>query len=391
MKKSLIALAVLAASGAASAQSSVQLYGVADVWLGSAKTSNDVRVNGNGQKFSASSSERQTKLDSGGVSTSRWGLKGSEDLGAGLRANFQLEQGLALDTGSAGDGFNRVATVGFSSGLGAVTLGKQYTVYDDIRGVAENTFDANISASKGVWTDYNDNTANTIKYVSPSFGGFSGGLSYAFGEDKNTDADKKNSASSVLGLSLQYANGPLLVGYGYQKEKEGTKLKAFDQYNALAISTIDAFGSKLGLSADEIAAAKNDTVVPNVGPSATYNLLTASYNLGVAKLVGSYNRAKLAYDGSSVSAKEYQFGVEVPVAANLAIGAGYAHSKFDEAGEQLKNTGFSIAAVYSLSKRTAVYAAAKQAKQEYTYSETGYSESASSKTNIYAVGVKHTF
>ncbi|MGH8437257.1 MAG: porin, partial [Pseudomonas sp.] len=73
MKKTLIALAVLAASGAAMAQSSVTLYGVADVWLGSSK----VEVAGVGQ--------RQTVVDTSGVNGSRWGLKGAEDLGGGLK------------------------------------------------------------------------------------------------------------------------------------------------------------------------------------------------------------------------------------------------------------------------------------------------------------------
>ena len=72
MKKNLIAVAVLAASGAASAQSSVTLYGIADVWFGSAK-SGDLR---------------QTRIDSGGVDESRFGLKGSEDLGAGLKLSL---------------------------------------------------------------------------------------------------------------------------------------------------------------------------------------------------------------------------------------------------------------------------------------------------------------
>ena len=73
MKKSLIALAVLAASGAAMAQSSVTLYGIADVWFGGLKADQQ-----------AGNPDRVTKLDSGGVNTSRWGLKGSDDLGGGL-------------------------------------------------------------------------------------------------------------------------------------------------------------------------------------------------------------------------------------------------------------------------------------------------------------------
>ena len=74
MKKSLIALAVLAASGAAMAQSSVTLYGVADVFVGSAKT----EVGGAGL--------RQNVVNTSGINGSRWGLRGSEDLGGGMKA-----------------------------------------------------------------------------------------------------------------------------------------------------------------------------------------------------------------------------------------------------------------------------------------------------------------
>ena len=87
MKKTLIALAVLAASGAAFAQSSVSLYGIADIALTKAKGTS-------------------AQLTSGGVSTSRLGFKGTEDLGGGLKAIFLFEEGIDLTTCALkGDGF----------------------------------------------------------------------------------------------------------------------------------------------------------------------------------------------------------------------------------------------------------------------------------------------
>lgn len=94
MKKNLIALAVLAASGVASAQSSVTLYGLVDAYVGTSR----VKLSSPGV---ATSSTRQTVMDSGGFNTSRFGLKGSEDLGGGLKANFMLEAGFNVDTGAA--------------------------------------------------------------------------------------------------------------------------------------------------------------------------------------------------------------------------------------------------------------------------------------------------
>ncbi len=357
MKKSLIALAVLAAAGAASAQSSVQLYGIADVWFGQAKMTD--KVGG------VTTTDKQTKVDSGGVSSSRFGLKGSEDLGSGLKAIFTLEQGFDLDTGaqaSAGQAFSREASVGVAGNFGQVKLGKQFTAYDDIYGVANNTFDANVSATKHVWAPYTASANNTIKYVSPSFNGFSGAVSYSLGEDKAAGV----SAGSVGALNVQYANGPLVVAYGYQQEKSGSS-------NGANVGSIFFGDPDMQLDA---------------GEKATYNLLSGSYNFGVAKLVGGINTAKFNYAGAADDAKDnsYQVGVEVPLASNINLGVGYAHTKIKVGGDDFaKSRGFSAALVYSLSKRTTAYAAYLNAK---TDSEVNSDES---KTHVYAVGVKHAF
>lgn len=127
MKKSLIALAVLAASGAAMAQSSVTLYGIADVWVGrtSVTTAAGVKTN-------------TSVLQSGGLGGSRLGFKGTEDLGGGLKAVFALEQGVAVDTGAGGT-FNRQSYVGLAGGFGQVTFGNTWTAMDDVLG-ASNRF-----------------------------------------------------------------------------------------------------------------------------------------------------------------------------------------------------------------------------------------------------------
>lgn len=376
MKKSMIALAVMAAAGAASAQSSVQMYGIADAWFGSAK----VKASVGGESESLS----QTKLDSGGVSDSRWGLKGSEDLGGGLKANFQLEQGFALDTGKADSGFNREATVGVSGGFGAVTLGKTATAYDDIRGTANNTFDANVSATKSTWVAYAARANNTIKYVTPAFGGFSGGVSYAFGEDKAANANKKS--SETWALNAQYATGPLFVGFAHQTQKLG----AGSSFDALPLPGVFVSGlSALNISLADVAAELDLSMSDAVGAKVNYDLLTGSYDFGVAKLVGSFNQAKGTAEGldGSLKAKEYQIGVEVPLASNMALGLGVAQSRLKADGENIaKTTGYSAALVYNLSKRTTAYVAVNQTKLK---DELGYD--AELKSTLYAVGVKHAF
>jgi len=358
MKKSLIALAVLAAAGAASAQSSVQLYGVADIWAGQAK------ITANGEDL-----YKQTKVDSGGVNTSRWGLKGAEDLGGGLKATFQLEQGFALDSGKADAGFNRVTTVGLSGDFGAVTVGRDWTAYDDLTGLAKNTLGANISSQATTWVGYNGNPNNTVKFQSNTYSGFSGAVSYSFGEDKKTkDAndDVLGKATDTLSLNVQYANGPLAVGYAYQNAKN-----QFTATPGILLTAADLAG--LAIPA-EFKSVKVD------GSSTSYNLLTGSYDFGVAKLVGSINRAKF----EDFKANEYQIGVDVPLASNLILSGGYANSKLKSDGDEFAKTrGYSAALAYVLSKRTTAYAALNNTKLTIDGEET--------KATVYAVGVKHTF
>jgi len=335
MKKSLIALAVLGSvAGVAQAQSSVTLYGLADIWFGSQKTIVNGTDNG-----------RQTKVDGSGLATSRFGLKGSEDLGGGLKANFQLEQGFNIDSGTAqaaGSAFNRQSWVGLSGGFGEVQVGQTWSSYDDIRSSANDSFNANVAASFNTWYGYNDRFANSIKYISPTFGGFSGSVTYGLGENKTATT----SASNQTSLGLQYANGPVFVGLAYQSEKNGP------------------------------AANKK-----------TNTLLNGSYDFGMAKLVAGYNQAKNTAVVGELKAKEWNLGVEVPVANNLNLGLGYAQSKREVAGvDSAKATGYTASLLYSLSKRTTVYGVAFQA--ETKAAGTGV---VTDKNTTYAVGVNHKF
>jgi predicted porin len=321
MKKSLIALAVLAASSASFAQSAVNLYGVADVWFGSVKAGGVTT----------------TKLDSGGVAGSRWGVKGSEDLGGGLKANFKFEQGVNVDSGSgaAGQAFSRYSYVGFSGGFGEVKLGKTGTAYDDIWGSGNSAFDTALSAQNGVFRsgDYNWNPANTIYYASPSMGGFSGAFSYSLGENKTASTD----AGSITAINLQYGAGPLAAAFGYQTEK------------ATGSSTATEFTK-----------------------------LNGSYNFGVAKLIAGYGRKTTG----SPETTEFEIGADFPVSSALTLSGGFARSTDNAAAGDAKRTGYGFAALYTLSKRTALYGGFRSSKTDDTSAD---------DVTVFAVGVNHTF
>lgn len=332
MKKNLIALAILAASGVASAQSSVTVYGIADVWFGS--LNNGV--------------VRQTKIDSGAVSQSRFGFKGTEDLGAGLKANFVLEQGFNIDTGAqatAGQAFSRQSYVGLSSGFGEVRLGKTYTPFDDINGATTPGFDSALSPSVNVWlsTGYNANPANTVYYASPTYAGFSGAASYSLHEDKNIAAFAFNNKAGRTGsFNVKYEGGPVYAGLAYQFEK--------------------AAGA------------------PN---SVKFTRVNGSYDLGVVKLLAGYGRVsdqdQLGLGGKTT---EWQIGADFPVTSALTLSGGYARSKDNAALGSAKRSGLGLAANYSLSKRTSVYGGVQASRTETV---------GTVKADLYAVGIRHTF
>ena len=320
MKKSLIALAVLAASGAAMAQSSVTLYGIADVWVGSEE---------NGLN-----ADSDTKMGSGGLNTSRWGLKGSEDLGGGLKAVFKFEQGLDITNGNLkGNGFDRQAYVGLAGGFGEVTFGNTWTAMDDIVGASNSGFDSALSASTNVLAvnaNYADNPGSTIKYTSPSFGGFSGGLSYSMDGDSTVSED-------VVDFSVSYGAGPVAVNFAYQVQNNTTDAK--------------------------------------------YTALNGSYDFGMAKLLASYGQEKIG----AAKATDYQIGVDVPLSSAMVLSAGYAYSEDNAAAGDKERTGYGIAVGYSLSKRTTVYGGFRSSKEE-TAAGTKVDES-----SLFAVGIRHTF
>jgi predicted porin len=391
MKKTLIAMAALGAmAGAAHAQSTVTIYGLLDANFGSYKT-NQAEA---GRVVGIS----QTKIDSGGLNGSRWGIRVSEDVGGGMAVIGNLESGVNLDAGSSGQGgllFGRRANVGITSGFGTVTIGRNSSSYDDVSAdhammgatlfdpsntnngfstaqagaygtVAGNAVllnhNGNGSGAHVTWVGFNTRFNNSVKYVSPNFSGFSASVMYALGEDKTTTV----SASRTTSAYLKYANGPLVVSGGYQSE-----------------------------GATRTAALK---------PALTNTLLNVSYDFGVAKVGFGANRAKFKDVTTTVGAggtgvvaahelaaqKEYSLSVAVPLGATT-LSAGYARSKGDDLGT---SSGFGVQALYSLSKRTTLYVGAVSTKNySNVISNTNALAPTSSitRTSTYAAGIRHTF
>ena len=354
MKKSLIALAVIAASGAAMAQSSVTLYGIVDLNLASEKTTVTPAV----ASTPATNGKRQALVKSGNVNTSRWGLRGTEDLGGGLTANFKMEQGFDADTGASKAvpgfadtnpdtpaAFARQAWVGLAGGFGETRLGLTTTPFDDVSGASNAVWDSSLSPMNSVFKtagsgSYTSRPGNTIFYATPNFSGFTAAVSYSLGENKNATVG----AGSVASGYVAYANGPVAAHLGYQTEK--------------------AIG---GLVAKK------------------FLRLGATYDLGVAKLLGTYGKAENMGNVNDADATDYQLGVDVPVGAALTLSGSYAQSKNNATAGSEKRKGWGLGAKYALSKRSTIYAGFEADNAKTSAGVT------TKKHDIALVGINHKF
>ncbi|WPH19648.1 porin [Variovorax paradoxus] len=368
MKKSLTALAALAAAGLASAQSSVTLFGVVDAGVTyQSATSRDATTG-------LSSKQSKWSLANSGYNSSRIGFRGTEDLGGGLAASFWLEAPITNDDGATGvSTFNRRSTVSLSGGFGELRLGRDYTAtfWND---TIFDPFGTNGSGSSVINTVSGSTGLNNANYVRasnmvgyflpPNLGGFYGQLQYSLNENTRTSATDLTAATSssagrYVGGRFGYANGPLDV--------------------ALAV------GESVAVDTTSLTR-KVQTI--NLG---------ASYDFGPVKLFGELSNVKnkfdLAVGSSHDSYNGYLIGASMPVGAGV-IRASYSTVRYDEGaagitGEDPRAQKLAIGYVHNLSKRTALYATVARVNNRNDAAYTG-SLSAASTTGYGSAGVSYT-
>jgi len=248
MKKSLVALAALALVGAASAQSSVTMYGVADLSLAKA-TGSSAQMSGNGVMNNGSS---------------RLGVRGTEDLGGGLKANFNFEQGINAETGATDAvTFQRAANMSLSGGFGTILMGR--TLTPSFYGVAawELTGTANYSAvaSQFGFAGGPSRNSSQFTYTTPSMGGLSASIGYITDPDMGPAAD-----NAKLDMNVIYRGGPLTVGLSANKTEN--------------MSTNASLGAKYDLGMFQVAGSLQDAAGPSKGFT-----IGAGANLGAVSLV----------------------------------------------------------------------------------------------------------
>ncbi|ABB13225.1 porin [Burkholderia sp. Ac-20384] len=333
MNKTLIVAAAAASfATVAHAQSSVTLYGVLDA--GITYQSNVQTASGQGKsRFSMGS----------GIDQSRFGLRGSEDLGGGLKAIFTLESGFNIGNGKFANGnggmFNRQAFVGLSSQYGTVTLGKQYDATQDYlapltaTGSWGGTYFAHPLNNDRLSTNGDVALNNTIKYTSVNYAGLQFGGTYSFSNSTNFANNRAYSA----GLSYQY---------------QGLKLgAAYSQANNAGLSTsgavnpsVDTNGNAFGIQ----------------GRTRTYGI-AAAYAFGPAQVGAAWTQSRLDNQTNGLGtlrADNYEINAKYNLTPALGLGAAYTYTNAKQNGNSTHWNQFGVQADYFLSKRTDVYAQA---------------------------------
>jgi len=308
---------ICAVSGAW-AQNSVTLYGSMDA--GIAYTSN---VGGSSKWIE----------EQGNMQPDRWGLRGIEDLGGGLKTTFQLENGFYTNTGAfakAGTLFNRQAFVGLASDrLGTLTLGHQTPFSFDVLGPFTTAY---LAASWYAFHPGNiDQLAdtgvvpydNSVKYRSPSWYGFTLGAMFGLGNTTNF------STGRTMSYALSYANGPFKAGLSWSNEHNRSVSMA-----TTGIPTFQGQPSATYMASN----------VENMG-------VGASYAFGKLLVHGLYTRTKLESNGQSDTFQSYDAGANYQfTSANSVVGGAATSTLSGRRWTQLM-----IGDIYALSKSTQVY------------------------------------
>ncbi len=354
MKKSLLAVAVLGAFAGSAFAADVTLYGRIDTGLAYTHKDLDTGSAGKSDTF---------EMTSGFSTGSRWGIKGTEDLGNGYKVGFVLESGFRSDNGTGlqssknADGdvtsrlFGREALVSVSGGFGTIYAGRMLSIFSDGGSVGMIGATSAIGNVFGIVGSMKGSTGatfgrydNTIAYATPKFGGFDAKVMYSFRGDDGVESTKENSGDTTryAAFGLRYAQGPLTAVFAADYTMYGNV--------------------KYGSDQDE-----------------GYNLLLGgNYDFGVAKvfakanyfdnMIGVMDDFKL---NTNVSLKGWglELGTQVPLAGGKVLASvGYRNAEPANGGDwKSKRLNVFAGYTYPFSKRTNVYAGAGYAQEKDTF------------------------
>ena len=370
MQKKLIAMAVAGlASGAALAQSNVTVYGIVDM----------AYIRG-----AADGASSRTFINSGGLSGSRLGFKGVEDLGNGLKAVFNLEWGMEVDQqlglGQVGSGAavgtnsangttgTRNSFVGLAGGFGTVAAGRmQGAGYDFACAtgpLAGGIFDAynkvGLGGTQLLSCGGGGRANNAFAYISPDFGG----LTVAYNH-----------------VRVSEANAPGIAPI-YPGTTGATARKMDDAYANLFSVKYAAGPAAANFTYSKITA--NDFLPDDIKELG----LNGSFDMGVAKLFASYQTRK--NDATGDKDKKWGVAAGIPVGPAGTVAVQYAKSNMD--ANDTDSKGWSVAYIHGLSKRTTLYAGYNRISNDDLVARAStITPNAGGKSSTLGAGIRHSF
>lgn len=326
MKKTLIAVAALAATGAFA---QVSVYGRLDAGYAQTKATNATFAAGTGALTAAAGTNSKANgVESHNSASSMWGIQGSEDLGGGMKAFFKLEQDVYPANGNTGasgagggvanaSGFNRTSLVGVSGAFGSVAFGRDYVPTFSLVGATDVNSLSRISTVQRAGASGSTTTGNQIIYTTPNLSGFVGKLA-VIADDNSTTAAGGTSKDSTTDGTVMYTNGPLMVGLGLSSKK----------------ATAGATESKTSAS-----------------------VLAGSYDLGVVRLVGNYISDKVTVTGvaNDIKQSELNVGAVMPM-GKVSLRAQVGRNTWEQGAVDRSGTDVVVGAEYALSAKTALFA-----------------------------------
>ena len=358
MKKSFALIAAATLTGTAYAQSNVTLYGIVDAGV---EVVTNAGANGNSL----------TRLTSGNLSGSRWGLRGTEDLGRGLKAVFVLESGFDLDTGNSAQGgrlFGRNAYVGANSPYGSLLLGRQQTAMREFGNVYDPAQLADRYGILSIAPEFGARADNSIKYVG-QFGGLTAIAFYSFQSNGN-EVPGAYVFGRDFGAFFNYTKGPFSMGVSYDDAHAGTPANQAPVFRRYSVAGTYATGPAKVFAGYRLAKALDGAMLPG---------------------------AQAANSGSNL----YWLALGYQLTPAFSVTSAAYYQDFRQTGSD--PWLFSVMGDYTLSKRTDLYASVSYAlnKDKSQLGVNGFN-SGSGSTAIFnvepganqfgaVVGIRHRF
>ncbi len=383
------ALLLLPMAAAAQQGDGVTLYGRVDMFV--AQDNNNEGAS-NGAKLKVA--------DSGGLSGSRLGVRGSAEFAEGWRARFVLEQGINLDNGTLGQsgrGWGRQATIGVSGPYGSLDAGRRDSAYYDFRNgfvaiITTASFDpvgvvfteantGRVTVTGGVRTsdtnttsgniantaidgtsasapgDYTTRYDNYLHYESPRFGPAQVAVGIVIPEDERVVAGTKGKGTEVLSAAINLRGEGWRLSLATQSEKYRTSITSAGVAQGRAEKTVTALG--------------------------------ASYDFGFMRVAAFVNQDEfVAVNGTQEKASEWAAGVTVPIGA-FSVDAMVAEGKIKGVAD--KASGHGLVVRYELSRRTDVYAGHRSNRDDNSPTTAATGRTARVKDTLTGVGIRHRF